>query len=235
MHSMKPSKNHPNRRLHNFSVYNSSDRVLLKIQGVIRGDVYDLGCGEMPYKSWLTSLPEVTKYIGVDWGSTLHTLTADIVSDLNKPLPIPDSVADTIISLSVLEHLSEPASMLAEAHRILRKGGGLLIQVPWQWQIHEAPYDYFRYSPYGLKHLLERAGFKNVDVTPQAGFFTMWFLKLNYFLTRLIMGPRVVRTTLRLFFTPVWILGQLLAPFLDRLDRDWLRESPGYFVTAEKH
>lgn len=228
------SKHHPNRRLHNFSVYDANDRILLDKQLEFQGDVYDLGCGEMPYKSWLLGLSTVTRYVGVDWGSTLHQLKADVVADLNLPLPLDDQVADTVVSLSVLEHISEPSVMLSEAYRILRPNGKAVIQVPWQWQIHEAPYDFFRYTPFGLKHLLEKAGFVNIEVIPQAGFFTMWFLKLNYFLVRLIRGPRVVRGLLRCLFSPVWFVDQKFAPMLDRMDNDWLRESPGYYVLATK-
>jgi hypothetical protein len=52
---------------------------------------------------------------GVDWSGTLHELKADILADLNEPLPIEDQVADTVVSLSVLEHLREPQTMLNEA------------------------------------------------------------------------------------------------------------------------
>ena len=80
--------------------------------------------------------------------------------------------------------------MLNEAFRILKPGGAIVLQVPWQWRVHEAPHDYFRYTPYGLKYLFEKAGFVDVVVEPQSGFFTMWILKMNYFSTRFIRGPR---------------------------------------------
>lgn len=55
------SKNHNNRRLHNYSVYDSSDRCLEILKDQIRGDVYDLGCGEMAYRDWILGLPDVAK------------------------------------------------------------------------------------------------------------------------------------------------------------------------------
>ena len=79
-------------------------------------------------------------------------MKADIVADLNKPLPIESEVADVVVSISVLEHLCEPMTMLSESFRILKPGGSILLQVPWQWWIHEAPYDFYRYSPYGLNY-----------------------------------------------------------------------------------
>lgn len=186
----------------------------------------------MPYKDWF--LTHADQYTGVDWGGTLHQLKADIVADLNEPLPIESEVADTVVSLSVLEHLCKPQTMLNEAFRILKPRGGLVLQVPWQWWIHEAPHDYYRYTPYGLRYLLERAGFSDIHVEPQAGFFTTMTLKLNYFSLRLIRGPRPLRLILRGIFSVVWYVGQRAAPILDRLDRNWALETSGYFITARK-
>ena len=228
----QPSKTHPNRKAHNWAVYDSADRMLCANTARFRGVLYDLGCGESPYKEWLSQY--VDRYVGVDWSGSLHHPTADIVANLNEPLPIEDEVADSVFSISVLEHLREPQLMLREAWRILRPGGDLLLQVPWQWMIHEAPHDYYRYTPYGLQHLLEQAGFTDVEIRPQAGAGTTIILKLNYLSLRLIRGPRWFRGVVRALLSIGWYLGQRLAPLLDRLDRNWAAEAPGYFVTARK-
>jgi SAM-dependent methyltransferase len=228
----QPSKTHPNRRAHNWAAYDNTDRMLCANTARFRGVLYDLGCGESPYKDWLTQYAE--RYVGVDWSDSLHQATADVVASLNDPLPIDGEVADSVLSLSVLEHLREPQVMLREACRILKPGGNLVLQVPWQWKIHEAPHDYYRYTPYGLQHLLEQAGFTEVEISPQAGAGTTIVLKLNYFSRGLIRGPRWFRGVVRAFLSIGWYLGQLLAPLLDRLDRNWAAEAPGYFVTARK-
>lgn len=108
----------------------------------IVGTVYDLGCGERPYEEDILKVAD--KYIGVDWGETFHILKADIVSDLNNPLPIDSEVGDTVTSFQVIEHLCEPQIMLNEAYRILKKNGTIVLTVPFQWWVHEVPYDYFR-------------------------------------------------------------------------------------------
>jgi hypothetical protein len=110
----------------------------------------------------------------------------------------------------------------------------MVLQVPWQWWIHEAPYDFFRYTPYGLKYMFDKAGFSDVVVEPQCGFFTMWLLKFNYFSLRLIRGPRPLRWALRTVFSVIWYLDQKAAPYLDKLDKNWAAETSGYFVTARK-
>jgi len=223
---------HSNRNHHNWLIYKITERVLLKNTNLYNGTVYDLGCGEKPYESFFRKF--VQHYIGVDWSNTPHKLNADIVADLNKTLPIDSGVAEVIISISVLEHLCEPQIMLNEAFRILKPGGTILLQVPWQWWIHEAPYDYYRYSPFGLKYLFEKSGFTKVDVQPTGGYFSTAILKFNYFTLRLINLPKPIRAVLKGLLIPVWYVGQTIAPILDKIDRNWILEAPGYWVIAKK-
>lgn len=229
---MKISKKHSNRRLHNWLVYNIGDNFLLKNAPLYTGVMYDLGCGEAPYKEFF--LKYADQYVGVDWAGSFHDTKADVAADLNKPVPIESVVADTIVSFSVMEHLCEPQNMLNEAHRILKPGGNIILQVPWQWWIHEAPYDFYRYSPYGLKYMFEKAGFADVVVEPQSGFFTTWVMKFNYFSSRFVRGPKPWKALVLVALVPFWTLGQLVAPWLDKLDFNWSLESSGYYVTARK-
>lgn len=229
---MNPSQYHSNNRHHNWLIYKNYDSFLKKIVDHYKGTLYDLGCGESPYKAFF--LQYAKKYIGVDWAESIHDTKADVLADLNKPLPIESKVADTVVSLSVMEHLCEPQTMLNEAYRILKKGGVVVLHVPWQWWIHEAPHDYYRYSSHGLSYMFKKAGFDNIALYPVGGFFTMWILKANYFSLRLIRGPRFLRWALSAIFIPLWYLGQYAAPYLDKLDKDWALESTGYFITAKK-
>lgn len=229
---MRPSQFHLNRRTHNWIVYKINDRFLRKYSGLYRGKLYDLGCGNAPYREFFMRYAE--QYIGVDWSKSNYGVGADLLADLNESLPIESGTADTVVSLSVLEHLYNPEKMILEAYRILKVDGAIVLQVPWQWWIHEAPYDYFRYSPYGLMHLLVKAGFRNVDIEPTCGFFTTWFLKLIYFSNRFIRGPRFWRGILRALLTPIWYILQVTSPVLDKLDSNWALEAQGYFVTARK-
>jgi SAM-dependent methyltransferase len=164
----------------------------------------------------------------------MHNIQVDIVADLNKGLPIENEVCNTVISISVLEHLRAPQMMVNEAYRILKKGGTIILQVPWQWWIHEAPYDFHRYTPYGLTYLLEKAGFNGIKVSAQSGFFTMVILKFNYFTRRFVHGSLFLRTIILAVLIPFWYIGQLTAPLLDKLDRNWDLETSGYFIMAHK-
>jgi len=226
-----PSLKHPNRRGYNWQMYNSGDRLLVENINYYLGDLYDLGCGEQPYRDWFLQYADT--YTGVDWASTFHELKADVVADLNHKLPIKDEVANTVVSLSVMEHLQEPQMFLNEAFRILKPGGAMILQVPFMWWVHEAPHDYYRYTAYGLKYLFEKAGFTRIEVSPQTGFWVMWVLKLNYQSLRLIRGPQVVRTLITALLRVGWEVDQRLAVWLDKY---WKSEgeSAGYCVLARK-
>jgi SAM-dependent methyltransferase len=226
------SDNHNNKKPWNWLVYKNNDLFLNKYTQLYKGNLYDLGCGARTYEPYFLQFAD--RYVGLDWGASVHDLKADIVADLNKPLPVDSNCADSIVCLSVLEHLCEPQNLLNEAYRMLKPGASIILQVPWQWWIHEAPYDFFRYTPYGLKYMFEKAGFKQIEVEPMCGFFSMWFVKMNYFSLRFIKGPRIFRGIKKAIFLPFWYIGQKIAPTLDKLDKNWAAESQGYYVVAKK-
>lgn len=227
----RPSEFHPNRTLENWVLYDSGDAGLIRLRAHLKGTVYDLGCGEMPYREW--ALQFADRYVGVDWSDTLHELKADVVADLNGPLPLEDGVADTVISCSVLEHLHEPETMLKEAYRILKPGGAIILQVPFMWWVHEAPHDYFRFTRYGLDRIFRKAGFLDVEVMANTGFWVMWVTKFNYQSTRLIRGPKALRYVVSILLKITWTLDQYVARWLDKR---WIceEETAGYTVFAQK-
>ena len=95
------------------------------------------------------------------------------------------------------------------------------------WHVHEAPDDYYRYMRYGLAYLLERYGFIEIEIKEVTGFWQMLALKFNYHTTRYGRGP------LKIAWIPVWWLGQILSPVLDRLDKR-PEETAGYTILAKK-
>src|SRR5262249_94950 len=131
---------------------------------------------------------------------------------------LPSDSADAGMSFSVLEHLYSPATLLAESWRILKPSGHLYVQVPFQWHVHEAPYDYYRLTCHGLNGRLSDAGFKEIKITVNGGFWTTWILKFNYQSLRWIRGTKPLRVLVRLALTPIWFMDQTMARALDRID-----------------
>ena len=218
---------------HNWLAHKINNALLKKQLVNMRGVVYDFGCGARPYEKEILAVAE--SYIGVDWANTLHGMHADIVANLNQLLPIANDVADTVISLQVMEHLCEPQVMLSEAFRILRPGGAVYITVPFQWWVHEAPYDFFRFTRYGMEYMLNKAGFIDVLVEESTGFWSMWSLKLNYQLARINSPkvPKIIRWILLPLVLPIWVANQIIAPLLDKVWPE-TRETAGYSITARK-
>jgi SAM-dependent methyltransferase len=119
--------------------------------------VLDFGCGNSPYKVLFSHC----NYVAVDFPSTGHSdsdKSADVYWDGTR-LPFENDSFDTILMTEVLEHLFDPYVVMAELNRVLRPGGKLLLTTPFIWELHESPYDYARYTTFGIRFLAEQSGF----------------------------------------------------------------------------
>ena len=175
------------------------------------------------------------KYITINHKSIKYHNQSVNNYDLNTKTSLDDTYADTIIALNILEHLYAPQTFLNECYRVLKDDGTLVLNVPFQHYLHEAPNDYFRFTPYGLKYLLEKAEFENIHIQPIGGFYTTIFVKLNHFSLRLIKGSSFKKRIIHLLLKPFWFLSQKLALVLDKTHRGWSVEAQSFFVTAKKH
>jgi SAM-dependent methyltransferase len=141
------------------------EKVILKHAN---GALLDLGCGKAPLYG--TYKPFVNKVVCVDWLSGLHgSRHLDFVANLNQPLALRDASFDTVLSTSVLEHISDPEILFSEVWRVLRPGGKLLLATPFLYGIHEAPHDYCRYTMYWYREFCQRTGFLLISITPYGG------------------------------------------------------------------
>jgi SAM-dependent methyltransferase len=134
------------------------------------GVMLDYGCGGQPYRQLFSS--QVSRYIGADVAAAQNT-TLDIEFKPEEPLPLPDSSIDTILANQTLEHVADVDFYLQECHRLLRPGGTLILTAPMQWRHHEVPYDFLRFTRYGLTRLLTQHGFEVKDLTPSGGVYAL--------------------------------------------------------------
>ncbi len=93
------------------------------------------------------------------------TYSCDLVA-----VPVEDRRFDAVIMTQVLEHAPDPTAMLGEMHRILKPGGRILLTAPLWFEEHEKPYDFYRYTRFGLAHLLTKSGFVVEDVRSLEGY-----------------------------------------------------------------
>jgi SAM-dependent methyltransferase len=122
-----------------------------------RGTWLDLGCGSRPYEA----LFDVERYFGLDVVASGHPEAGkrpDLFFD-GRRLPVRSASVDGVLCTQVLEHTADPAGLLGEAWRVLKPGGALILTAPFVWEEHEQPYDFFRFTDPGLRHLLAQCGF----------------------------------------------------------------------------
>jgi SAM-dependent methyltransferase len=144
-------------------------RFLTQASKVVRpGErVLDAGAGRAPYRR----LFEHAQYETADFMamSTMKYRQPDYVCDLSA-IPVEDGRFDHVLLTQVLEHLPEPGRVLAELHRVLAPGGRLWLTAPLFYAEHQAPYDFYRYTQYGMRHVLETAGFEVVSLEWMEGY-----------------------------------------------------------------
>ena len=134
------------------------------------GVMLDFGCGGQPYKN--VFMPKILHYIGADVAAA-DGICLDIEIEPGQVLPLEASSVDTLLSTQTLEHLDDIEFYLGECARLLRPNGILILTAPMQWRHHEAPYDYWRFTKYGLMSLLERHGFSIKSILPCGGVYAM--------------------------------------------------------------
>jgi SAM-dependent methyltransferase len=138
------------------------------IQEHSKGLLLDLGCGKVPWYEAYKDL--VTDNICIDWVNTLNqSIHLDRMLDLNQVIPIEDNHFDTILATDVLEHISNPKLFISESARLLKPKGKLILAVPFLYKIHEAPYDYYRYTEYALRDFMDKNSLKTIVLEPYGG------------------------------------------------------------------
>ena len=175
----------------------------------ITGRTLDIGCGSKPYKL----LYQSSEYVGLelDTQENKSLKDADYYYDGNK-FPFKDDDFDSIVANEVFEHVFNPDNFLNEIKRILKKDGKLFMTIPFVWDEHEQPFDYARYSSYGIKSILEKHGFEIVEQRKSVSDIRVIFQLLNlYTFKKLVSKNGVMNLFMTLIFiAPINILGSLI-------------------------
>jgi len=78
----------------------------------------------------------------------------EIIGDIHN-LPFQNEEFEVVLCVEVLEHVLDPRKAIAEMHRVLKKGGTLVLTTRFVYPIHDAPHDYWRFTKYGLQELFK--------------------------------------------------------------------------------
>lgn len=180
----------------------------------------DVGCGLRPYEN---SFPAGT-YIGVDVeisGAKNRMKVPDFYYD-GTHLPFNSGSIDGIICTQVLEHVPNARLLVTEMSRIIKPNGNLILSIPFVWEEHEIPFDFSRFTTYGITDLLNKADFEVEEIIKDTGSIETIGILLNvYIANNLIPQISGLGFIINLFFClPIQIiviLFQLILPDKNRL------------------
>ncbi len=144
------------------------------------------------------------------------------ISDLN----FKDEAFDLVLMLEVLEHVDQPFNASSEILRVLKPEGILLLSTPFIFGIHDAPYDFWRFTKYGLMKLFER--FDKLIIKERSGFL----LTISTLLARLIICRNPFHRIIGCSFS---LLFYILLPLINILDNILPKPiTTGYYLKAKK-
>ena len=230
------------RRVYAFNQYNRDRWVAAQAALIPRGcTVLDVGAGPAPYRSTFSHC----LYKAHDFAqepSTIGKYTKlDYVSDITN-IPVPSNSFDVILCTEVLEHVPEPIQAIKEFARILNSRGILLVTAPLGSLLHQEPYHFYGgYTPYWYKKVLSEAGFLEIAIETNGGFFSFFAQEALRF-SALLDPRRTWRFGWR--YIPLGILWLVTLPFL-RIIFPWTASSldalgidrsatVGYHIVAKK-
>ena len=176
--------------------------------GRFTGEVLDVGCGRMPYKSLILSESRAMRYIGLDLPDDNYE-PPDLLWD-GHTIPLPDASVDSALLTEVLEHCPDAEAVLQEVRRVLRPNGFLFLTVPFVWPIHCVPYDEFRYTPFSLRRILESVGFANPSIEATGGRHAVLAVILGLWVRRRALTSRVHVVTKAILSFLLWPIIWLL-------------------------
>ena len=122
----------------------------------------DFGCGTMPYRPVFTA-------VGCDYRGADLDPSADIRIDETGHMDAPDASVDLLLSFQVLEHVRDLTTYFAEARRLLRPDGRMILSTHGVWLYHPHPEDHRRWTREGLVNEIESHGFTVTDCVPVVG------------------------------------------------------------------
>lgn len=121
------------------------------------GMALDCGAGFRTFRSENLIQTEIAAYPNVD------------ILAVNQALPFKDNSFDAILSLDVLEHVTDPFAGARELARVLKPGGILFINLPFLQPEHGYPHHYFNATRMGLRQLFDGILTPEVHVVPNGG------------------------------------------------------------------
>ena len=183
----------------------------------LNGKLLDIGCGTKPYEN----ICNVEEYVGLEIDTVENRCNkkADYFYD-GIVMPFEDKCFDSLISNQVFEHVFNPSEFLSEVNRVTKIKGLFLLTVPFVWDEHEQPYDYARYSSFGLKHILNEKGFEILVHRKSNNGVEVIFQLINDYIYKVTLTKNSIVNLIIMvvLMAPINMIGLILSKILPRND-----------------
>lgn len=203
--------------------------------------VLDVGAGSCPYRAYFAHCDYRTHDFEKLVPSQLRDKRGydqlDYVGDICS-IPVEDASFDVVLCTEVLEHVSEPIRAVKEFARIVKPGGKLILTAPLGSGLHQEPYHFYGgYTPHWFRRFLGEAGFEEIQIEKNGGFFSFYGQECIRFVFELAPW----KGWKHFLWLPLWCLGvpwclcvPLCAKVWDRLECGHSMFTVGYHVSAKR-
>jgi SAM-dependent methyltransferase len=187
-----------------------------KYAPILSGRLLDFGSGAKPYQE----LFKVDEYVGIDIEDSGHDHVDSLVDVYydGKTIPFDAEYFDSFFSSEVFEHVFNLPEALQEIHRVIKPNGNLLITIPFAIHEHEVPFDFARYTRFGIEDLLVKNGFEVSKMESTNHYIEAIFQLLIWYNASLIFKKYKLLTFIQLlvFVAPLNIIGWTLSKILPK-------------------
>lgn len=141
--------------------FQTLEEELTPVAHYLTGHLLNAGCGERDITSFLRShgMTKLTRY-------DIASRDPEVIIGPIEAMPFEDESFDSVLCNAVLEHIEDAERGIAELARVTRRGGHLVITVPFLQPYHACPGDYRRYTADGLARLGTNAGLELIALLP---------------------------------------------------------------------
>ena len=202
------------------------DKMLEEHQHIYKGIVLDIGGRDRG--TFKKPKGQVKQWLFAD---IVKTHNPDIILDVTDMKAIKTDSIDVINATELFEHVRNPEQGLDECHRALKKGGTIIMSMPFLYPLHADPYDYQRWTSYKWHEELKKRKFKKIVIVPMGGFFTVMSDHAHsFFKTR----TRLLRYACYVFYPFMSLINHLDNTAIVQKNRILSGYTTGYFITAKK-
>jgi SAM-dependent methyltransferase len=185
---------HPYNTIFSFNYHNihhivNFNKKLVKEQIVPKNSrLLDVGGGASPYYEIFKNT--VKEYVVLDLVNALPEAESRKiiqVAGYAENLPFENESFEIILCNQALEHVNDDLKVLREIYRVLKKEGLFIGSAPHISPIHLEPFDYRRFTWFGIEKMLNDQHFKILKIEGNGGIYktiaitllTDWFLSEN--------------------------------------------------------